>query len=184
MYIVLIKLVVFYYSDHAKIIQWSKGFHGSDFLTQSEHHNEHLEQSSTTLDTPQTVYTTCKMEPPHLSKIGENSSFLYFRNTAAISILPGINHKLKFGFLFLFIFIFFFNLAFLNSHSFFNFFIVLAWFEVLTHYQYSFYSDNIHFIKLKMIILLLQKIIFESKSVPEPPTLPMEGRSTSYWFLN
>ena len=42
MYIVLIKLVVFYYSNHAKIIQWSKGFHGSD-LTQSEQHYKHLE---------------------------------------------------------------------------------------------------------------------------------------------
>lgn len=95
MYIVLIKLVVFYYSNHAKIIQWSKGFHGSDFLTQSEQHNEPLEQSSTTLDTHQTVYSTCNYLQNGATTSFENRE----RNTAAVSILPGINHALKFGFL-------------------------------------------------------------------------------------
>lgn len=91
----LIKLVVFYYSNHAKnIIQWSKGFHGSDF--------------------PDTVWTTQwasgtkqyhTWHPPdslqYLQLLAKWSHHIFNREEIQQQFpsFQGINHALRTGFL-------------------------------------------------------------------------------------
>lgn len=147
----------------------------SNLLTQTEQHSKHLEQTSATLDNHQTSTPSATGKSHHIFQGQEGHYFfLYFSNTSRISIFIGsrisifigINHNLKSGYFKFTLFIWLFR--------------VLAWFKVLTRYRYSFYSNSIEFVKLKIITLTFHKILFEMEICTLASCSFQEGNTTSH----